>query len=286
MSLVRHANLISVREWFSDRGGTDLDYLNAGFPRFEQTLDFAKSTLADGAVILDVGAHWLHQSFLFANAGYKLKCLDAAITMSDEHVKSQAAAMGAEVFVTNRLEVGDGINLIENDSVDAIIFTEIIEHLTFNPIPMWKELYRVLRPGGHIYISTPNSMYHENLQNALLQMETQHRYGIFLNNIFESGTFGHHWKEFSIRELVEYFKILTPDFSINRLVTTSIKSVFEEQWRHRIHLKDSRPSFVDMEKLVAQLADDGAAPFNSQIYLDLELKDKSVGIQISPPWIP
>ena len=28
------------------------------------------------------------------------------------------------------------------------------------------------------------------------------------------GTFGHHWKEYSAREIVEYFGRLSPDFSV------------------------------------------------------------------------
>src|ERR1700690_3621026 len=38
---------------------------------------------------------------------------------------------------------------------DAVLFTHVIEHLR-NPFSLGKEIYRVLRPGGIIYVETPN----------------------------------------------------------------------------------------------------------------------------------
>jgi len=42
-----------------------------------------------------------------------------------------------------------------DDSFDAIIFTHVIEHLK-NPFPLGEHIRRVLKPGGRIYIETPN----------------------------------------------------------------------------------------------------------------------------------
>lgn len=38
---------------------------------------------------------------------------------------------------------------------DIIIFTEIIEHI-HNPIPVLRSLFQLLRPGGCVYVTTPN----------------------------------------------------------------------------------------------------------------------------------
>jgi SAM-dependent methyltransferase len=40
-------------------------------------------------------------------------------------------------------------------SFDAILFTHVIEHLR-NPLALGKEINRVLKPGGVIYVETPN----------------------------------------------------------------------------------------------------------------------------------
>jgi SAM-dependent methyltransferase len=43
-----------------------------------------------------------------------------------------------------------------SDSFDLIIFAEILEHLRLNPLHALREIYRVLKPGGRILLSTPN----------------------------------------------------------------------------------------------------------------------------------
>ena len=45
---------------------------------------------------------------------------------------------------------------LEKESFDVIIAIEVIEHLE-NPRAMMRELYRLLRPGGQLIISTPNN---------------------------------------------------------------------------------------------------------------------------------
>ena len=39
-------------------------------------------------------------------------------------------------------------------SFDAVLCTEVLEHVP-DPLAVWREFYRVLRPGGHVLLSTP-----------------------------------------------------------------------------------------------------------------------------------
>lgn len=56
------------------------------------------------------------------------------------------------------------INNIELDSFpweesfDTIIFTEVLEHLNFHPLPTLKKIYSLLKDDGHFYLSTPDSL--------------------------------------------------------------------------------------------------------------------------------
>lgn len=43
---------------------------------------------------------------------------------------------------------------IEDESFDAILCTQVLEHLQ-KPIESVKEMYRVLRPGGHLFMTAP-----------------------------------------------------------------------------------------------------------------------------------
>ena len=286
MRFINELTLDKARSWFVDVADTDQNYLAASFPRFVRMLDFARPTLKPNSTILDIGAHWLHQSFLFANDGHQMKCLDVSLTMRNENVWKQAEAMGATLHTTNRLELAHGFDDFADDSIDAVIFTEIIEHLTFNPIILWKAIYRVLKPGGHIYLSTPNSMYHETVQKNLIALLDDARYGIDLKDIFNTGTFGHHWKEFSKPELIEYFKILSPDFEIARMVGLECRPHKDEIWRMKYHLKKDGPNYLNFIPLIEKMDKLGYMPYDNQIFADLHIQAKVHGISIAPPWIP
>jgi SAM-dependent methyltransferase len=56
---------------------------------------------------------------------------------------------------TVRGELGDGGLPFRSASVDAVLFSEVIEHLV-DPDSALDEVRRVLRPGGHLMLSTPN----------------------------------------------------------------------------------------------------------------------------------
>ncbi|MEX1104202.1 MAG: methyltransferase domain-containing protein, partial [Dehalococcoidia bacterium] len=45
----------------------------------------------------------------------------------------------------------------DDNSFDVVIWSEVIEHLTQNPVHTLGEIHRVLKPGGCVVISTPNA---------------------------------------------------------------------------------------------------------------------------------
>ena len=75
--------------------------------------------------------------------------------------------MGAELVLSRDLEIGEGIVELPDSSVDLVLFCEILEHLAFNPILTWKQIYRVLCPGGRIVLTTPNGNFWRRLETAL-----------------------------------------------------------------------------------------------------------------------
>ncbi|WP_408997008.1 class I SAM-dependent methyltransferase [Streptomyces europaeiscabiei] len=54
-----------------------------------------------------------------------------------------------------RGELADGGLPLRSESADAVLFSEVIEHLV-DPDAALDEIRRVLRPGGHLMLSTPN----------------------------------------------------------------------------------------------------------------------------------
>ncbi|MDI3390083.1 class I SAM-dependent methyltransferase [Streptomyces sp. B-S-A8] len=70
---------------------------------------------------------------------------------------SQDALRRARTHLTDvvRGELTDGGLPLASGSADAVLFSEVIEHLV-DPDSALDELRRVLRPGGHLMLSTPN----------------------------------------------------------------------------------------------------------------------------------
>jgi len=259
-------------QWFSQFGTTDVNYLKGHWDRFRGTRDFALSVLPPNSpqTILDIGAHWLHNAFLYANRGHRLICMDTPDLMESALIRETASALGAELRSTRRLEKADGLADLKDDSIDMVLFCEIIEHLSFNPIPFWKQVYRVLKPGGRIIITTPNAFYHRSVSERSRRVSEGECFGLSVSEIFETGTYGHHWKEYSLPELQAYFARLSPDFDTSRY----------EMICHSYDITAELP--VIIKKSVAKKLHVRAF----DIYLDVQLKDKKHGIEINPPWDP
>ncbi|MDI3419820.1 class I SAM-dependent methyltransferase [Streptomyces luteolus] len=70
---------------------------------------------------------------------------------------SQDALRRARTHMTDvvRGELTDGGLPLASGSADAVLFSEVVEHLV-DPDSAMDELRRVLRPGGHLMLSTPN----------------------------------------------------------------------------------------------------------------------------------
>lgn len=260
----------SIANWFLQYGNTDVSYLKGHFSRFEKTKHFAypPSMAMKKENILDVGAHWLHHAFFYANEGHNLFCVDAPATLTAASVTRAAEAMNAKLFISRYLELGHGIKDIGDACIDTVFFCEIIEHLTFNPILMWKEIYRVLKPGGRVILTTPNANFWLTRQHNIQRLIDGAGWGVKVADIFNTGTFGHHWKEYTPNELIEYFAALSPDFHITRT------------WLTDVNGERSPPS---SDRLSFQL--DESAKFDN-IFMEITVREKHAGIHINPPWVP
>jgi len=72
-------------------------------------------------------------------------------------MRQRAARHAIDNHKFEKVEVGDFLPN-ENASFDVVVFTEILEYITFNPVAFWRRLYELLRIGGMVYITTPNAL--------------------------------------------------------------------------------------------------------------------------------
>jgi len=110
--------------------------------------------------VLDVGAQIGAFALYAARTGCKVAAVDLemftriyAAILADYGVDYRACDVGSE-----RLPFADS-------AFDAVTYSDVIEHHSFSPKRVLREIHRVLSPGGLIFVSTPN---HASIYNRML----------------------------------------------------------------------------------------------------------------------
>lgn len=84
----------------------------------------------------------------------------------------------------------------DDDSFDAVIFAEIIEHLLHDPCRVLREIRRVLKPEGCLILTTPNVARLENVARIIAGANIYDPYSGY-------GPYGRHNREYNVHELTQ-----------------------------------------------------------------------------------
>ena len=259
--------LIRVLETY---GHTDTGYLRHHYERFRVTLaEFDGSwDRSRGVRLLDIGAHWLHQSLMWRRAGYDVTAMDLPVTLELSSVRAAADGEGIGLVIESDLERCPALASLPDDSVNVVLFAEIIEHITFNPVHFWSEVYRVLAPGGRIVITTPN--YYSWFGRAwdFRRFRTGFGGGVSVDEVLTVPTYGHHWREFALHELIRYFCLLSPDFNV-------VKMKYMRNYYSPPATRGGRLKQALCERV---------AWLRPNLHLEIELTAKQAGIVVKPSW--
>ena len=244
-------------------------YLQGHYPRFQATWHaFATGPFGDRRDhLIDIGSHWLHQTLIWRRQGFEVTAVDVPATIDTEIVRVVAEREGLTLCPNTSLEHPDGLAALPDDGADVILFSEVIEHLSFNPLALWRTLYRLLKPGGVIVVTTPNYYALRGRAWQPLRFLGGRGGGIGVEQILRTPSFGHHWREFAPAELRRYFRLLSPDFRIARC------RLLPRQYPSRKRLA---PILTGIERVLPFLRD--------QIYLEVALPVKQHGIVLTANW--
>lgn len=72
----------------------------------------------------------------------------------DTYLDKELVRKYSFIFELNNIEID---KFPWNVKYDVIIFTEVLEHLNFHPVPTLKKLYNLLSSDGTLYLSTPDA---------------------------------------------------------------------------------------------------------------------------------
>ena len=252
---------------------TDRGYLRAHYSRFFETkrLFFAdKPSSTQPLRVLDVGAHWLHQSLVWRAEGHSVIAADIPATLALQGVIELAKKNDVSLVVYDRLDTGNALAAVASDSVDVVLFAEILEHITFNPVAFWSEIYRVLAPKGRIVVTTPNYYWARGRAWDFSRLRLRMGGGIPVHDILHTPTYGPHWKEYALREIVSYFSMLSSD-----LVVTKAD-----------YVRDPRglPEATTIRQRFGVFLESAHRIFYWGLHVEVQLKEKKAGIEITPHW--
>jgi 2-polyprenyl-3-methyl-5-hydroxy-6-metoxy-1,4-benzoquinol methylase len=166
-----------------------------------------------GIKVLEIGAFFGVVSIALARAGYDVTASDVPEYMSLEAQKRRFAAEKVEIM---ELRLEDFIIDTPDASFDCVIMCEVLEHLNFNPLPLIKEINRVLVGSGLFYLALPNQAQINNRIRAVRGEGV----GVPVNSFFlqldktSPLIANDHWREYTMGEINSL--ILPMNFSVER----------------------------------------------------------------------
>lgn len=183
----------------------------------------------------------------------EMKILD--IGSAPGHLSRTLKEYGCDVYNVNLTKDVNGKNIptkilnieteklpYKNNMFDVILFTEILEHLLFNPVHVFYEIKRILKKGGKIILTTPNRC---NILKAKDILQGKGDYD-FRDEYFETPfelckLYARHNREYIMKEIFSIFsevnlKIVKSEyyFSTNHIGFSTPISFFIKKFRDSI----------------------------------------------------
>lgn len=152
--------------------------------------------------LLEVGAFLGVVSCVLARLGFRVTAHDIPEFMQNDHLASRYGKDGVATIAANLRNYA----LPADDAVfDIVIMCETLEHLNFNPLPVFSEINRVLTPHGYLYLSLPNQASLVNRGKLMFGRSIHNPVIDFVEQLARTSNMivGIHWREYTGDELEE-----------------------------------------------------------------------------------
>lgn len=178
--------------WFAN-------YVETQKRRIAFDLSLVRERCDGNAAIVEFGAVPLLLTAPLARLGYRVTGVDIAPERFGHAIEALRLDVVRADIETERLSFPDG-------RFDVALFNELFEHLRINPIATMREVHRILRPGGRLFLSTPNLRSLAGLANFLLKNRCYSCGARPYDEYEKLETVGHmgHVREYTTREMTEF----------------------------------------------------------------------------------
>ena len=195
-----------------------------GFTHMRTVGDVARYT--DTNDILEIGFFTGAVSLALARLRYDVTASDIPFVANDNALR---AFLEKESITVVPWDLSDQTAPFAAKSFDLIVFTEVIEHLPFNCIPLLREFHRILRPGGRVYCATPNLGYVKTRLKLALGRDIGNPVSHLIAGL-TPGTgvsVGLHWREHTKQSLIDLFEAAGFTCESHRYISMDpVESVF------------------------------------------------------------
>jgi 2-polyprenyl-3-methyl-5-hydroxy-6-metoxy-1,4-benzoquinol methylase len=161
--------------------------------------------------ILEIGSYLGLTSIALSKLGFKVTALDIEEFIACERLQRKFSKYSINYLSCN---LRNYKLPFKDDEFHAVIMGEVLEHLNFNPLPVIKEINRVINKNGILYIIVPNiasgSRRLRLLEGKPVQLPIKHFFSQLQENTPD--IVGLHWKEYTADELRELLEMM--DFKV------------------------------------------------------------------------
>jgi SAM-dependent methyltransferase len=173
------------------------DYVRQHLGRLIEDTLWVEAASKPADIIVDIGSFpWFSPAYLSLRGFRNISAVD--IPRKDTFPRPPEWAFGVVP-----LDIEEATQPMADGSVDMVLLFEVFEHIYRRPNFVFRELYRILKPGGKVVITTPNGA---RLQ-SLIDLVLRRRFGPSLfdaSAVYEDLGHFSHLREYSLQELREY----------------------------------------------------------------------------------
>lgn len=203
-----------IQSWVADAGAKQ--YLAHHTTRFEKTLELTPAG-DDAQRILEMGAYMQITPSLKTRLGYGevRGCYYGKAGQTDHH---EVVSESGEKFACD-IDLFDAEHDVfpyPDAHFDTVLCCELVEHLKDDPMHMMSEINRVLKPGGHLVMTTPNIASLRAI-SAILQGYHPGFFPAYIKPSASGDTDARHAREYTAKEA--YLLFHYAGFAVTKLET-------------------------------------------------------------------
>ncbi len=203
------------------------------WPFYHHVLTLMQRHVPPPARGLDVGASPGHFLVAASMMGYAMEGLDLAPEAPFIHEAGELFHQAFDVPV-HTCDILQDPFPVADATYDFVTFTEVLEHLPTWPLRPLQEMARVLKPGGLLFLTTPNVA---KLQNRL-KFLLGHNIYTSLETMISLSVHKRHVREYTLGEVAELTRRagLTPLLTRHECLSIDITPLPDGRFEHGIRV--------------------------------------------------